>query len=259
VADHLVSVTNIVSIARRPLFFQGGQEMEEEIEGLIYSENLRMRGVHLTLWTLGFLFFTSASLTMLSLSNGLLKFLLSLSFFLPTFGFPTFKFWIARIKVEITTDGLYTRTNFPSVQRSRLFGWEQLTFCELKYWPKWGMLGDSKSGLFSKRWSFGRYVSRINSFNYAPGNYNYFKPIFGEKEVCFTVKENGETRTIVLDTNNPFDFVQAIERTMLVFNDKPFSVMIEKKTSFWERFSTQIIICCLMLIFVIVVIVWCNL
>jgi hypothetical protein len=204
--------------------------MAEDEEGLIYTENLRMRGAHLAFWTVSFLVFVYISLTILPPQVGVGQTLFKLLFTLCIVvfvGFPAVKFWIARITVEITTDGLYVRTKFPSGQRQRLFGWEQLTLCTLQYWPVWGYLGDRMGTLFTKRWSCGGYVVGIYRFA-------GFKPLFGEREVCFTINENGKTRIVVLNTNNPVDFVRAVEQAMHVLRDESFSVMIENKMSFFK-------------------------
>jgi hypothetical protein len=72
--------------------------MAEDGEGLIYTENLRMRGVHLAFWTVSFLVLGYISLTLLSRPDGVGKTLFTL-WIVVFFGFPAVKFWIARITV----------------------------------------------------------------------------------------------------------------------------------------------------------------
>jgi len=184
----------------------------------IFTETLRMRGLHTLFWSLLSLFWVVGTIA-LALDKG--------SFFPPAFFFflglplilPAIKYVSGWVIVEITTDGLYVETTFPRRTRLKLFGWEQIHSYELKYYPETGHLGFSKSGLFSP-WSYGLYAASF--LRYGMIGSLYWKPLFGEKEVHFQVTRNGRGTLIVMDTNRPSDFVRAVEEAASASLNKRF-------------------------------------
>jgi hypothetical protein len=216
---------------------------------VVFTETLRMRSFHLCLWTtLSAFSIAFCVLLYWSTNSGFAWFLMVFIGMIAAI-MPTIKHLIGRIIVKVKTDGLYVQTTFPFRKRLKLFGWEQLVSCEIKYYPTFGALGFYQSGLFAG-WTYGSY----GAWNQNTCPLLRWKPVFGEKEFHFKITRKGVNHFIVMDSYIPSDFIIAVEQMASSFLNMSFKVTIEEKPSFRERYYRLAISFSIAVIFVLILI-----
>jgi hypothetical protein len=213
--------------------------MAENAPGkVLFSETLRMRSLPLSVYAgLSLLLALVLIITTLPSEPETFKILLMFVVALVFFWIPTTKYVLGSVISEIRSDGLYVRTNFPLRRHIKLFGWEQLTECNFKYYPKFGDLGHSLDG-FSSPWHYGYYAA----YNLRYNSDLCFKPLFGEKEVHFVLGNKSPNGLIVMDTNSPPELAEALREAMGYFPNQQFGIIFEEEPSLRNRFTGVILI-----------------
>lgn len=167
---------------------------------------------------------------------------------------PTAKYLFGKVITEIRTDGLYVITDSPPKKPFKLLTWNQFSGVTLKYYPEFGHMGYARGGLALTPWSYGLYAALMLGY-YRVGCF-FQKPLFGEKEIHFVLKNKAAGDLIVLNTNRPSEFVDALETVMSGGPDNSFKVTVEPKPTFRERYLPTILyflVAVLIIAFVIMV------
>ena len=206
---------------------------------LIFSETLRMRLLPLIVYLITS-FFLMAFITAFCLGGGpywgaAMFFVLSLCLCWA----PTRKHLFAKVVTEIRTDGLYVRTDFPKDKYIKLLNWNQFSEIILKYYPEYGHMGYMGGGVAYTPWSYGSFAAMM--FGYLKYEALFFKPLFGEKEVHFLLKDKTAGDLVVLDTNKPQEFVHALEKALSGVPNNLLKVEIEPKPTFRQRYLPKIL------------------
>lgn len=213
--------------------------MAENAPGkVLFSETLRMRSLPLSVYA-GLSVVLALALLVVSLPSEpeTYKIFLMSGIALVFFWIPTTKYVFGSVISEIRSDGLYVRTNFPLRRHIKLFGWEEVTECIFKFYPKYGDLGYSLDG-FSSTWHYGYYAT----YNLRYNSDLCFKPLFGEKEVHFMLGMKSPNGLIVMDTNSPPELAEALREAMGYFPNQQFSIIFEEEPSLRNRFTGVILI-----------------
>ncbi|MGC8907587.1 MAG: hypothetical protein ACP5M0_09100 [Desulfomonilaceae bacterium] len=116
----------------------------------------------------------------------------------------------------------------------KLFGWDQVNSCLVKYGARYWPLGFLKKRS-PEDWEYARYIGYCVRPEFFLRVVAY-KPLFGDKEVVFDVTVHGAPNKVILNTRSLSEFVSAVEQAASAYLKRDFKVKMEKKTSFWQTF-----------------------
>lgn len=218
---------------------------------LIFSETLRMRLLPLSIYLITSIFLMALFTVFCLIGVPFLATLVLVILSLVLCWAPTSKHLFAKVVTEIRTDGLYVQTDFPKVKYLKLLKWNQFSEITLKYYPDFGHMGYVGGGIAYTPWSYGSYAAMM--FGYYRYGSLYQKPLFGEKEVNFLLNDKTAGDMVVLDTNKPEEFVQALEKALNCDPNNSLKVKTEPKPTFGQRYLPKLLFFLFALLIIVVV------
>lgn len=206
---------------------------------LIFAETLRMRYLPLSFWIILSLMLAAFTVAFHLGGGPFVVTIVMVIFNVILFWRLIARYLFGRAVIEIGTDGLYVTTNFPRGKHLKLLDLHQFSEVILKFYPEFGHMGYCRGGLAFLPWSYGMDVALM--LGYYRLESLYFKPLFGEKEIHFLLKNKTAGDLVVLDTNRPLEFVDALEKTVRSSLNNSFKVTIESKPTFTVRYLPKIL------------------
>ncbi len=204
-----------------------------EPHAVMYTETLKARPIFTASWSVMSVVLVLVS-ALFVVHNDASTGLLILLFAMPLFMWPAVKYARDRIVVEIASDGVYVETTLPRTNKLKLFGWDQVNSCLVKYGARYWRLGFLKKRS-PEDWVYARYIGYCVRPDFLlPVGY---RPMFGDKEVVFDVTVHGAPNKVILNTGSLSEFVSAVEQAASAYLKRDFRVEMEKKPSFWQTFS----------------------